>query len=130
MNAEEEVLAKLDRLGALLFARDPAVVGELWCDLGFTLYGSEEGETVETLAELERLFQALFARQYRLAWKWDRRRATCQESIAWIAAEGRIEMTHPDRVEHLPYRMIGILQRIGGAWRWRLFSGSEPASAR
>ena len=41
MNAEEEVLAKLDRLGALLFARDPAVVGELWCDLGFTLYGSE-----------------------------------------------------------------------------------------
>ena len=28
MNAEEEVLAKLDRLGALLFARDPAVVGE------------------------------------------------------------------------------------------------------
>jgi hypothetical protein len=130
MNGEEEVLAKLDRLGALLFARDPAVVEELWCDLGFSLYGSEEGETVETLAELQTLLQALFARPYRLAWKWDRRRATCQENLAWIAAEGRLEMTHPDRVEHLPYRMIGVLQRIGGQWRWRLFSGSEPASAR
>jgi len=61
MNAEEEVLAKFDRLGALLFARDPAVVEELWCDVGFSLYGSEEGETVETLAELQTLFQALFA---------------------------------------------------------------------
>ena len=130
MSAEDEILAKLDRLNALLFARDPGVVDELWCDLGFTLYGSEQGETVETRAELQSLFASLFARPYRLGWKWDRRRATCQYDVAWIAAEGQIEMTHPDRVEHLPYRMIGVQQQIGGEWRWRLFSGSEPASAR
>ena len=91
---------------------------------------TEQGETVETRAELQTLCASLFARPYRLGWKWDRRRATCQDNLAWIVAEGRIEMTHPDRVEHLPYRMIGVLQQIGGEWRWRLFSGSEPASAR
>jgi len=131
MNAEEQaVLAKLDRLNALLFARDPGIIEELWCDLGFVLYGSEEGETAETPAELQALFKSLFGRPYRLAWRWDRRRVTCQENVAWIVAEGRIEMIHPDRVEHLPYRMTGVLQKIGGQWRWRLFSGSEPTPSR
>jgi hypothetical protein len=35
MDADDQaILARLDRLGALLFARDPAIVDELWSGLG------------------------------------------------------------------------------------------------
>lgn len=53
MNSDEQmVVSKLDRLSALVFARDPTVVDELWCDLGFILRGSERGEGTETRDEL------------------------------------------------------------------------------
>ena len=39
-------------------------------------------------------------------------------------------MAWPDRTERKPYRAVCILQKAAGRWRWRLFSGSEPAMAR
>jgi len=53
MNSDDQtILSKLDRLSALVFARDPAIVDELWSDLGFRLVGSEQGESAETRDEL------------------------------------------------------------------------------
>ena len=49
MDADDQaILARLDQLGALLFARDPAIVDELWSDLGFRLVGSEPAEIADT----------------------------------------------------------------------------------
>lgn len=128
MSADEAMIhSRLDRLNSLLFARDPAIVDELWSDLGFTLHGSEQGESARTRDELAALFAGLFARPYRLSWAWDSRTVSRQRDVAWVTAEGRIELTHADRVERQPYRMIGIFQKRGDEWRWRLFSGSEPA---
>jgi hypothetical protein len=128
MSADEAaILSRLDRLNALLFARDPAIVDELWSDRGFALHGSELGESARTRDELAALFGGLFARPFRLSWAWESRTVTRERDIAWVSAEGHIELTHADRVERQPYRMIGIFQKLGEDWRWRLFSGSEPA---
>src|SRR5260370_8940246 len=63
MNSDEQaIISRLDRLSALVFARDPTIVDELWCDLGFPLYGSERGERPETRDELRALFQRLFSK--------------------------------------------------------------------
>jgi hypothetical protein len=128
MTADDSaILARLDRLGELLFARDPAIVDELWCDLGFRLVGSEPGEIADTREGLARLMSSLFSRKERLSWSWDDRTVTHQGEIAWVFAEGHVVVTAPERTDRLPYRLVCIFQRVAGDWRWRLFSGSQPA---
>ena len=128
MTADDRaILARLDRLGELLFARDPAIVDELWSDLGFRLVGSEPGEIADTREGLALLMSSLFARKERLSWSWDDRTVTRQGEIAWVFAEGYVVVTAPERTDRLPYRLVCIFQRVAGDWRWRLFSGSQPA---
>jgi hypothetical protein len=126
---EAAILARLDRLGALLFARDPTVVDELWTDLGFRLVGSELGERAETRAALATLIAGLFARPMRLSWAWRTREVTRHGEVAWLIAEGDLVATYPDRQARSPYRAVCVLQKVGERWHWRLFCGSEPASA-
>jgi hypothetical protein len=127
---DKTVLSLLDRLSGLIFARDPAVVDELWSDLGFRLFGSEQGESAGTRDELAALFASLFSIPPRLAWAWKDRTVTRCGNLAWICAEGQLEMTYPDRTDRKPYRAICIFQKVAELWYWRLFSGSEPVVAR
>jgi hypothetical protein len=128
MDADDQaILARLDRLGALLFAREPAIVDELWSELGFRMVGSEPGEIADTREGLAALMAGLFSRKARLSWAWDDRKATRQGEIAWIFAEGYVVVTASDRTDRLPYRLVCIFQKVAGTWRWRLFSGSQPA---
>ena len=123
------VLSMLDRLGACLSARDPAIVDELWTDLGFRLIGSELGESAETRAELAALFDALFSMPARLSWAWSERTVTRSGDLAWVCAEGALEMAYRDRTERKPHRAVCIFQKVAAMWCWRLFSGSEPVAA-
>ena len=128
MDADDRaILARLDRLGELLFARDPAIVDELWSGFGFRLIGSEPGEIADTREGLAALMAGLFSRKARLSWSWDNRSVTRQGEIAWIFAEGYVVVTAPDRTDRLPYRLVCIFQKVAGTRRWRLFSGSQPA---
>jgi hypothetical protein len=127
MSDEAAILARLARLGELMFARDPAVVDELWTEAGFVLYGSEVGEVARTRAELTHLFDELYARPFRIRWLWDNPAVSLAGDVAWLATECQLELTYPDRVERLPYRITAVFQRIAGQWRWRLYSGSEPS---
>jgi hypothetical protein len=34
---------------------------------------------------------------------------------------------HPDRTSEMPYRLFALFQKMDGDWKWRVFSGSEPA---
>ena len=127
MNTDDEaVLAKLDRLRALLHARDPAVIDELWSGPGFRLVGSEQGESAQTRDELAALFENLFSKPVRLSWAWDERTVTRHGDLAWVYADGQLEISEADRTARKPYRMVCIFQKIDGQWHWRLFSGSEP----
>ena len=120
------ILPMLDRLSALIFARDPAVVDELWNELGFRLVGSEQGESAETRDELACLFETLFSRPSRFSWAWKDRTVTRCGDLAWICAEGDLEITYPDHMQLKPYRAVCIFHKVAEGWRWRLFSGSEP----
>jgi hypothetical protein len=127
-NADDRaILSKLDRLNALVFARDPGVVDELWSDLGFRLIGSEQGESAATREELAALIEALFLKPIRISWVWKDRTLTRLGGFAWVCADGEIEIASPERAERRPYRLVCIFQKVDGLWRWRLFSGSEPA---
>src|SRR5258707_6036768 len=53
----------------------PAIVDELWSDLGFRLIGSEPGEIADTRDGLARLMNSLFSRPARLTWSWTSRRS-------------------------------------------------------
>jgi hypothetical protein len=125
MSDEQAIIAKLDRLGELLFARSSDIVDELWSD-GFRLVGSEKGEVAETRAQLEAVVDDLYGRPPRFRWAWDKTSITVENDVAWLFAEGNIVITYSDRADRRPYRMIAIFQKFGGNWRWRLFSGSEP----
>lgn len=126
---DRALLAKLDRLNDLVYARDPAVVDELWSDLGFRLVGSELGEVDETREELAAHMKALFAKPFRVSWAWRQRKVTCQGDLAWVFADSEIVIAYPDRIERKPYRMLCILQKLDGHWHWRVFNGSEPVGA-
>ena len=121
------VVAKLQRLSALVFARDLAVVDELWSDLGFILRGSARGEGAESHEALVRLFQALFARPYRISWAWEDIILDRHGDLIWVCAESQLLLSYADRTVRLPYRLTAIFQQLDQGLRWRLFSGSEPA---
>jgi hypothetical protein len=126
---DQSLLAKLDRLNALVYARDPAIVDELWSNLGFRLVGSEVGEIDETREELAAHMAALFAKPFQVSWAWAQRKVTRHGDIAWVFADGEIVIAYPDRTERKPYRMFCIFQEVDGRWYWRVFNGSEPAGA-
>jgi hypothetical protein len=126
MGENHAIIAKLDRLGELMFARDAAIVDELWSD-GFRLIGSEKGEIADSRDQLEALFTRLFVHPARLRWVWDDKPVTIENDIAWVFAEGHVEISYSDHVDRRPYRLVAIFRKIGENWRWRLFSGSEPA---
>ena len=128
MDDREAVLARLRKLGELLFARDRAIVDDLWSE-GFELYGSETGEHAASRGDLVQLFDRLYALPFRIRWQWDHPAVTIAGDVAWLTAEGKLELTHVDRIERKPYRLVAIFQKISGAWKWRLYSGSEPAAA-
>jgi hypothetical protein len=123
---DQAVLAKLDRLSALVDARDLAVVDELWSGLGFRLVGSEIGEVDETREEVAAHMKALFARPIRISWAWGPRRVTHHGDLAWVFAESEIVIASADRTERKPYRMFCIFQKVDDRWHWRAFNGSEP----
>ena len=122
---DQAVLAKLDRLNALVHARDPAVVDELWSGLGFRLVGSEIGEVDETREEVAAHMEALFARPIRISWAWGPRKVTHHGDLAWVFADSEIVIAYPERTERKPYRMFCIFQKLYGHWHWRVFNGSE-----
>jgi hypothetical protein len=126
MSEEQAIIAKMDRLGELLFARDPDIVDELWSE-GFRLVGSEKGEVADSRDQLEAVFGDLFARPPRFRWAWDRTAITIENGIAWVFAEGNVVITFSDRAERRPYRLVAIFRKTDQGWGWRLFSGSEPA---
>jgi ketosteroid isomerase-like protein len=50
--------------------------------------------------------------------------------VAWLYAEGHVVISGDDSEQRSPYRLTGVLERMAGTWRWRLFHGSEPVPDR
>jgi hypothetical protein len=126
---EQAIYAKLDRASALMFAKDMAIVDELWSD-GFQLVGSEKGEIATTRHDLEELVAYIFTAPFRLRWIWASKPVIIENDIAWVFAQGHVEFVYDRYVDLAPYRLAAIFRRAGTDWTWRLYSGSEPMPQR
>jgi ketosteroid isomerase-like protein len=120
------IRAKVARMSALLAARDPAIVDELWSP-GFRLVGSEHGEIAEDRPRLERLFAMLFARPVAYGFDFTTFAVGRQGDIAWLFADGHILAQGATETARHPYRLTAVFQRRGEDWQWRLYCGAEPA---
>jgi hypothetical protein len=129
MDDEQAIAAKLGRASDLMFARDIAIVDELWSD-GFRLVGSEVGEMASTRQELHDLVSYVFTAPFRLRWIWDSHPVKVENDMLWVFAQGRVEFVYPDRVDPVSYRLVAIFRRSADDWVWRLYSGSEPFPTR
>ena len=59
---------------------------------------------------------------------WNSVEVDVHGDLAIIVAWGEGELVTPRREASVRYRLTGVLQRVDGAWRWRLYHGSEPVA--
>jgi ketosteroid isomerase-like protein len=122
------VVAAAEHLSAAFAARD--VVAALACfvpddDIGYA--GSENAEDAAGRAAVEALFKNLFARDE--AYSWQVTNALVREygNGAYLFAEAD-GLVHTDAGDTDPfaYRISGVLESLGGQWKWRHCHGCEP----
>ena len=123
-----DLVAAVDRLAAAFGARD--VARALACfvpDADITYVGSEAGERAEGRAAVEALFRDLFARDEAYTWRARDVSVHRYGSVAFVVAEadGSVVRDSGER-EEFAYRLSGLLETVGGEWRWRACIGSEP----
>jgi uncharacterized protein (TIGR02246 family) len=112
------------RLGRLMYERDPAMADEFVADA--LLVGSEPGEIARGREAIRALIAGIHAQTYRATWQWDSVDVRVEGNIGWLFADGHFVAEEAGQQRRLGYRLAGVLQRLDGWWRWRLFHGSEP----
>ena len=128
-SSDASVVAASERLSAAFAARD--VVAALACfvtdhDIGYV--GSENGETATGRTAVEALFKDLFARDE--AYSWQVTTALVREygDCAYLFAQADgLAQTDAGQTVPFAYRISGILENLGGGWKWRHCHGCEPA---
>ena len=130
-NSEAMILAVLDRTSERFLARDLDGLLELFSpDEDILLAGSEMGEVARGREDIRSSLVELFGRPEAYSFQWDTRNVSANGDVAWVFAEGSVAVHQDDgAIERLPYRMSGVLQRVGNQWLWRMFVGSEPVAA-
>ena len=93
------------------------------------MFGSEAHEQDKTREELHLHMTRLFEKPYRVRFRFHELSTDGHGDMAWVNAMATLEVHHPDRVAKMPYRLFALFQNMAGHWHWRVFSGSEPASA-
>jgi ketosteroid isomerase-like protein len=121
-----EIAAFLDRLSALMRARDPAIIELFGDDDSTLLVGSEPGEIAHGRPAITALFAAIFASPSAVHWEWDIIEAARQGDIGWFFAEGSAVLVGPEETVWRAYRLSGVLVQHHGDWRLAQFHGSEP----
>jgi ketosteroid isomerase-like protein len=121
----KEVLAALDRLGALISKKDPQALSEFSPDDAI-LIGSEKGEVFDGRDQIGLHFKSFFNQPFTAHFEWKTVRISATGSVAWIFADGVAVVQAKDGDKRFPYRLAGVLENRNGRWLWRQFSGSEP----
>jgi hypothetical protein len=121
----KQVQQRLDLLNQLMAAKDKGIVNEFETDA--LLIGSEANEVAIGRDQLDPFFEKLFALPVKVSWEWKETRVTSLGDVAWVYADGEVVQTADGKDTRAPYRLTGVLGRTGGAWKWRLFHGSEPS---
>jgi ketosteroid isomerase-like protein len=116
----------VDELGDAFLSGDTDAVLALFADVGEVVYaGSEPGEVAVGKNAIKALLDELFARDERYSWRATSV-VTLENGGRWYVVAECVLTVHPSG-EQVPYRVTGVLEYEGAAWRWRLCQGSEPA---
>jgi hypothetical protein len=70
----------------------------------------------------------LFARAARHAFHFSKFEVETIGDVAWLFAEGVVTATTLQGVTRIPCRLTAVFLHDDEGWRWRLYSGSVPAS--
>lgn len=127
MRSETEIIDALHRFGALLAAKDTAIVQEFAPDADALLVGSEAGEVASGPDEIAEILRAILSQPLTISFEWREIRASVAGEQAWMFASGEVVLRADGTERRSPYRLTGVFQRRGGKWLWKHFHGSEPA---
>ena len=125
---EEQLRHMLDEMSLLIFDKDMSIIERFWAGGRFWLFGSENEHYV-TREEHQLHLRTFLEKPYRARFRFAELSCDSHGDMAWVNSMGTLEIHHPDRVVERPYRLFALFQNIAGQWQWRVFSGSEPASA-
>ena len=96
-------------------------------DIGYV--GSEHAEAASGRAAVTQLLATVFARDEVYSWRVTA--ATTREygEFAYLLAEADgLTRSADGMLTPFPYRISGLVQRVGGRWLWRLCHGCEPST--
>jgi ketosteroid isomerase-like protein len=116
----------LERFFRLVSTRDMRVLAEFAPGNDVLLVGSDAGEIATGPQEIEAFFRRIFAATSTFSWKARRIHVSQAGDIAWFFADGQMTVESAEGQEERPYRIAGVLERIGDQWLWRQYHGSEP----
>jgi ketosteroid isomerase-like protein len=90
--------------------------------------GSERAETAAGRDALAALLGDVFRRAE--TYEWTPTSATVHQygGCAYVFAEADgVVRTDAGEIEDFPYRVSGVVELVGGRWRWRHCEGGEPS---
>lgn len=127
---ESEIIAALQRFGALLAAHDPAIVREFAADADVLFVGSEADELARGPGGITNFLRTLVDAPVTISFEWSETHASVIGDGAWLFASGEaIVLGEDDSERRVPYRLTGVFVRREGQWLWTHFHGSEPAAS-
>lgn len=95
-------------------------------DIGYA--GSERAETAAGRDALTALLGDVFRRDEAYAWTATAATVHRYGAHAYVFAEADgLVRTDAGGTEPFPYRISGLVELVGGRWRWRHCHGGEPA---
>lgn len=128
MTGEDGARAAVAALSAAFAARD--VDRTLSCftgDSDISYVGSEAGEAAHGRQEVRGLLVALFSRPEAYSWQATRVTVHAAGDVLHVVADAAGRAVHDDGdAQTFTYRLTGLLQPDGDAWRWRVCAGTEP----
>jgi uncharacterized protein (TIGR02246 family) len=125
----DEVLTALDRFNDAIYNKNIEAVVDLFADQAEVLWvGSEPGEFHRGKEAIREFFEIVFRRDVLLSWRYENIVSSVMDDVAWLFMEGSIRETRDGEViTDKPYRISGVLRRVGMHWFWLMYHGSEPA---
>ncbi|MCU1672664.1 MAG: hypothetical protein JWN77_777 [Frankiales bacterium] len=122
--------ARVRDLVAALGTREPERLLPLFAP-NASLFGSDDTEVAIGREALSAFFEGLCQQPAVYAWTWEVTAAGRDGDVVWFVAPGVARLTGDDgSVQTIdPYRLSGVLRRVGEQWLFELFNGSEPTVA-
>lgn len=126
---EKEVLASVHGLIEAVRNKDvKSILGRFAQDEDIVFVGSEAGASARGMKQLRSCFEQLFAGPIGFDFRWDECDVGVNGDAAWLFLNGRLQTSSvAGRHEH-PYRVTGVLRRVGPDWLWIHVHCSEPVA--